>query len=323
MLSDTIFSIFEEERYKYQRDLLERPEEEIVLDSDPGCRNLSYKHLLDKSYKCLHCARIDKIARILPEFTVESGENKGKNYTVLQRNVKLDFALLPRNIIYYDNFRGSVFIGTLLSTLGLNTLDTPLCAYSCQSNCTLECNYDPITCFGLDLFKQLVTTLSLLQCYSFVFDDLRFEQSTERVSFLYQGVKVSSCNTCLKIKGWSNTSLSFNRHRLVAGNGLRKMLLSDKACCRKDKQLESTWFKAEPFSFDLKHLGDTRFNIYTALIKLRPLMDEEVQKLWRQLWKEEEFSKVEQALCSKEFNLEHYHLRSDALELLVQELSSE
>lgn len=320
MLSDTIFSIFEEERYKYQRDLIERPEVEIVLDSDLGCRNLVHKHLLDKSYKCLHCARIDKIARVLPNFTVESGENKGKNYSVVQKNVKPDFALLPNNIIYYDNFRGSILIGTLLGTLGLNTIDTPLCAYSCSSNCTLECNYDPIISFDVNLLKQLVTTLSLLQCYSFVFDELRFEQNTERVSFLYQGVKVSSCNTCLKIKGWSNSSLSFNKHRLIAGNGLRKLLLCDKALCAKDKHVEGTWFKPEPFSFDLKHLGDTRFNIYSALLKLRPLMNEEVLCLWKQLWKEEEYAKVEQAICNKEFNWDHYHLRSDALDLLLEKL---
>ena len=320
MLSDTIFSIFEDERYGYQKDLLERPEEEIVLDSDLGCRNLTYKHLLDKAYKCLHCARIDKIARVLPDFTVESGENKGKNYSLLQSNTRLDFALLPKNIIYYDNFRGSILIGTLLGTLGLNTIDSPLCAYSCQSRCTLECNYDPITCFDLNLLKQLVTTLSLLHCYNFVFDELRFEQSTERVSLFYEGIRVSSCNTCLKIKGWSNSSISFNKHRLVAGNTLRKLLLSDKALCTKDKNIETIWFKTEPFSFDLKHLGDARFNIYSALIKLRPLMDKEVLSLWQELWKEEEFATVEQSICSKEFNWDHYHLRSDALGLLMEKL---
>nr|WIL03436.1 hypothetical protein Cplu_424 [Cedratvirus plubellavi] len=319
MLSDTIFSIFEDERYKYQRDLLEQPEKEITLASDLGCRNLTYKHLLDKSYKCLHCARIDKIARVLPDFTVESGDNKGKNYTIVQKNIRADFAILPNNVIYYDNFRGSIFIGTLLSALGLNTIDTPLCAYSCQSNCTLECNYDPITCFDLNLLKQLVTTLSLLQCYKFVFDDLRFEQNTEKVSFLYEGVKVSSCNTSLKIKGWSNSSLSFNQHRLVAGSNLRKLLLCEKSSSC-DKEVESLWFKAKPFSFDLKHLGDTRYNIYTALIKLRPLMDSDVVALWKELWKEEEYDTVEQSIRTNEFNWDHYHLRSDALELLIERL---
>jgi hypothetical protein len=319
MLSDTIFSIFEDERYKYHRDLLEQPEKEINLDSDLGCRNLTYKHLLDKSYKCLHCARIDKIARVLPDFTVESGDNKGKNYTVSQKNVRLDFALLPNNLVYYDNFRGSIFIGTLLSVLGLNTIDTPLCAYSCQGNCILECNYEPISCFDLNLLKQLVTTLSLLQCYKFVFDDLRFEQSTEKVSFLYEGVKISACSTSLKIKGWSNCSLSFNKHRLVAGGGLRKLLLCEKSSSC-GKEVESLWFKSKPFSFDLKHLGDTRYNIYTALIKLRPLMDSDVLVLWKELWKEEEYEIIERSIQANEFNWDHYHLRSDALELLLEKL---
>nr|WIL04901.1 hypothetical protein Cduv_421 [Cedratvirus duvanny] len=322
MLSDTIFSIFEDERYKYQRDLLEQPEKEITLDRDLGCRNLTYKHLLDKAYKCIHCARIDKVARVLPDFTVESGENKGKAYTLVQKNTRLDFALLSGNIIYYDNFRGSMLIGTLLSALGLNTVDVPLCAYSCQSNCTLECKYDRLEVFDLNLLKQLVTTLSLLQCYNFVFDELDFEQNTEKVSFLYQGVKVSSCNTCLKIKGWSNSSLSFNKHRLVAGNNLRKLLLCEKRCLfSPGKEKDSIWFKAQPFSFDLKHLGDTRFNVYNALIKLRPLMDEQVLCLWKELWKEEEFAAVEQSISTKEFNWDHYHLRSDALEMLIQRLA--
>lgn len=306
MLTNSVFSLFEEERYSFLCTFLENPAREIQLEKDSYCRQS-----LERSYKCSHCHQLSKIARNLPLFRIESGNNEGREFHLEETSTLPLF--YTSSFIFYDTFRGSYLISLLLERVGLPTLNYITCAYSCRKNRTLLEKFPPLSSFTLDQAKQLLLTLKLLEKYKFVLDEAEFslESLGKETTISYEGMKVSS-PFMLKINAWHGSSFSFNSSRLITGERIRRERLSHTLPSRKEE-----WFRPYSAWRDLKHLGDTRFNVYLCFLSLYPLLEEETKRLWKELWKEEERIEIEASLEKGEnVNLDCFSLRNNGLDHL-------
>lgn len=316
MLVSSVFEFFDSERYSLQRSLVLSPEKEIVLEHDNDCRkNIT---LFDRAYKCIYCHNIGKIARFLPCFTIEIGDKKGKEYIIEKTNHLAHFTKIKEKVYFYDNFRGAYAISVLLNAVEIPTFSYILCSFYCSGGCSIYEKFIPLEYFDLNLAKQLIFTLSFMENYAFVFDELEFYVAQEEVNIEYDNLKISS-SVCLKLRAFTNASISYGKNRLISGNNFRKTVLREvKNHCFPQTQE----FHYDSVLNDKKHLGFTELNIYLAMIKLRPFMTQDVMHLWKTLWKEEEYFSVEKEIFSEEFSLERYTLRKGVLRELLVKVSS-
>jgi len=300
MLSNAVFNLFQEERYKFLCLFLEDPTREITLDKDHFCRQ-GYADILDKKYKCNHCHQLVKICRQLPEFTVESGEKERCKFRLIE-TCCLPLFNTKENLIFYDVFRGSYLISLLLENLSLPTLNYITCSYTCRRNNSLVEVFSSLDKFTLEHAKQLLITLKILEGYKFVLgENVEFSTSEEKVNLSYQEL-TSKCNSLLKINLWKGSSMSFNSFRIISGERKAKSI-------KINRGEEEEWFHAYSNWRDRRHvLKDTRFNVYLCFISLYPYLDEDTKLLWNELWKEE-FVQGD--------NLDCYSLRNNCLDHLI------